>query len=238
MPFNALRRKRRAFKSMLGHCAEEYFQQSTRIMLETGLHRDEWSRSNNAIFIHVPKNAGTSVQTALGNLRDDQHHMPAEAYRRADPEFFAQAYKFAFSRNPWDRLVSTFHFITGSDHPFNQLITRTDLRGTPDFATFLRKLRNPLYRHQVISRLHFMPQTQFICDSDGKLIIDTIGRFEALPGSFDAVTAPLPGTPRLPQHNVGKHKHYTSYYEHEWQVKLVGAMYRADCDLLGYQFET
>lgn len=124
-----------------------------------------------------------------------------------------------------------------NEHEYNAKVRNLDLRGISDFSGFLTRLRNPIYRNQILTRLHFMPQTHFLCDRSGQIIVDAVGRFEDLPHSFAQVTAPLAGTFTLPQRNVGKHRHYTSYYQHDWQIELVGQMYRADNEILGYQYE-
>lgn len=66
------------------------------------------------IFIHVPKAAGSSVKTELYGRPQYGHRRIAEfqAYdRRKTAEFF----KFAFVRNPWDRLLSAHAYLTGGE---------------------------------------------------------------------------------------------------------------------------
>lgn len=231
-----LRAKRNAVLSMQGTYPEKHLQLSTARIREHGL-IDDWMREKQAIFVHIPKAAGRSIQHTLGIPIHDVAHIPAEAYRRADPEFWAQCYSFSIIRNPWDRLVSAFHFMRKNDHPYNLIVRNTDLLATPDFATFLRRLRRKLYRHQILSRLHFMPQTHFLCDPQGAVMVDAIGRFEELPGSFNALTERLPGEYELQERNRTAHKGFREYYEHDWQVALVGEMYASDVAQFGYRFE-
>ena len=61
------------------------------------------------IFIHIPKTAGSSIVEMLFN--EPSRHIPYFVYRDANPEKFRQFFKFAFVRNPWDRLVSTYFFL-------------------------------------------------------------------------------------------------------------------------------
>lgn len=63
-----------------------------------------FNREYNAIFIHIPKTAGSSIQEALGHGGHEtiHHYMEQEGFNRA--------FKFAFVRNPWDRFISMcFH---------------------------------------------------------------------------------------------------------------------------------
>lgn len=194
-------------------------------------------RSNQAIFIHIPKAAGRSIQYSLRMPIHNVAHLAAEAYLQADPEFFAAAYKFAIVRNPWDRLVSAYHFIRDSPSQYNEVVRNTDLRNTPDFASFLGKLRSPLFRNRIMARMHFLPQTHFLCDSKGKMLVDRVGRLEEMPGTFDFLTEPLSKRFELETHNKGSHKDFREYYTANWQIALVGRMYAADCRTFGYGFD-
>lgn len=233
---NPIRRKRRALESMLGIFAERNFRAATLQVLADGKLENEWVRTQKAIFVHVPKNAGSSVQEALGIPKEGLRHPPAEAWRRADPEFFDSAYTFAFTRNPWDRLVSCFHFIKNGKDPYNRMVAQIELRRAADFGEFLHMLRRPLWRHQILSRVHFMSQTHYLCDPNGKVLVKRIGRFEDLPDSFAYLTAPLQGEFVLPQSGKAPTRDYRSYFTEDWQVDLVGRIYADDCRNFGYAF--
>src|SRR5258708_2253062 len=61
------------------------------------------------IFIHIPKPGGSSMAAAL--FGEASRHVPYFEYEQANPRKFRQFFKFAFVRNPWDRLVSTYWFL-------------------------------------------------------------------------------------------------------------------------------
>lgn len=65
-----------------------------------------------AIFVHVPKCAGTSIENALKESQDRVvgGHTTALGYLRAFPEKFRDYFKFAIVRHPADRLVSAFNY--------------------------------------------------------------------------------------------------------------------------------
>ena len=75
------------------------------------------------LFIHIPKNAGTSIIRALlekhGGGRQTLHthrlglkkHVPAyTAQVRLPDQAWRKAFKFAVVRNPWERMVSTWRY--------------------------------------------------------------------------------------------------------------------------------
>jgi hypothetical protein len=61
------------------------------------------------IFIHIPKTAGTSVARTL--FGQGSRHVPYFEYEKVNGRKFNRYFKFAFVRNSWDRLVSTYFFL-------------------------------------------------------------------------------------------------------------------------------
>jgi len=106
-----------------------------------------YSARHNYIFIHIPKTGGTSLARALEAraAADDimlgdtpkalkrrhrvkgvaaagrlwKHSTLADIAGLVTPEQIAQARIFTMVRNPWDRVVSYYHWLQGQsfDHP-------------------------------------------------------------------------------------------------------------------------
>ena len=80
-------------------------------LLPRQFHRDR------AIFIHVPKCAGSALLDAW--LGFQTGHVTAAEYRAAGPAFFDRAYVFAFVRDPVTRFISAYdHLQTGDLWPY------------------------------------------------------------------------------------------------------------------------
>ena len=75
------------------------------------------------IFIHIPKTGGTSIAEpdyeggngALAGYLGEQDyaqagHIRAVGLKQRIGASWDQYFKFAFVRNPWDRLVSLYHY--------------------------------------------------------------------------------------------------------------------------------
>ena len=66
------------------------------------------------IFIHIPKCAGRSISRALG---EDFDHYTASYYHNNFPEHWQDYTVFTTVRNPYQRLVSMYHYI--KNEPFH-----------------------------------------------------------------------------------------------------------------------
>ena len=192
------------------------------------------------IFVHVPKAAGISVARALfGNLGGG--HNPIAVYRYVFSEAEFQSYfKFTFVRNPWDRTLSAFRFLTGGGmDPADRAWSESHLAAYADFSDFVvRGLRKP----QVISYDHFIPQHEFVClPYGGEIAVDFVGHFESLAADFERVKKRL-GVGHdvaLPRENATPGKpvsDYRSFYNSETK-EIVSEVYRKDIELFGYTFD-
>lgn len=140
-------------------------------------------------------------------------------------EAFADYFKFAFVRNPFDRFVSYCAFM---------------LRGGDAFQRQPRDVMyHFLFREPPEQHILFQPQAALLADEDGRtLLTDMIGRVEDMQGSYDAVCARI-GIPARPLDRVNgtRHADYRRYYDRPL-IDAVAARYARDLELFGYGFES
>ncbi len=198
----------------------------------------DWNRRHRAIFIHIPKTAGTTVLAALGAPSVFDTHAPNRAYARAYPEFYPGAYKFAFVRNPWDRFASSFHFMKyGTDWPMQQDWARRHI-GDLSFSEFTYRMRNPLFRASILAERFFWPQTFWLIGERDLQVVDDMFRFEAIPTAMQhlcerfGIDAPAE-TPHL---RKTEKPGFRELYDAE-MVDIVARIYRKDVESLGYKFD-
>lgn len=178
------------------------------------------------IFIHIPKTAGTSIYRWLNNgtVMMNYHHT-AWQYKEILKKDYNNFYKFAFVRNPWDRIVSFYRYYMMYD--------QNKLRKKPkqeSFETWLSRLYD--YKHVPLTQL------SYITDKNGNQIVDFVGRFENLKNDLKTVSnvigVALPANfyHEIPTH----HKHYMKMYNEETK-KIVNDLYKDDINYFQYTFK-
>lgn len=185
------------------------------------------------IFIHVPKTAGSSVARAL--FGTESRHVPYFEYERANPAKFRAYFKFAFVRNPWDRLVSSYFFLQrGGMNEVDRAWAAENLAAYPIFEKFVHEWLTP---ENVMGFPHFRPQAFYLADPNGKVMTDFLGRFENLRADFAEVARRLGRDVALSVSNKSEHAHFSSYYSDDMR-RIVGTVYERDAEIFGYRFDS
>ena len=183
------------------------------------------------IFVHINKTGGTSIEKIFEPEADQTDvlykHEAAEFYQHSFPDRFRLYFKFAFVRNPWDWLVSRYHWTRDHQGFFDY-----------SFHEFLRKLkeRSPLSEGQSwLDEQAMLPQVERLTVG-GAIAMNFVGRFESLQSDFDKVCANLRIEPTtLPHIFKTEHAPYVEYYDDETR-RIVEKVYAADIAAFGYRF--
>jgi len=193
------------------------------------------------LFVHIPKTAGNSIQTALRDYSEDQlvalrkeqdgierfglrnpeynikKHSTLAEYRDAlENEQFRSLYKFSCVRNPWDRMVSYYFTPTQSPETWDRKKFRKMISKIVSVADYLRLDQD---------------------DEDPFTNVDYIMRFENLAEDFRTVCGKVGiSAATLPRHNRSNREHYSKYYDDELR-ELVRTQFAAEIERFGYTFE-
>lgn len=155
-----------------------------------------------------------------------KHESATIVKEKMGAERFEEYYKFAFVRNPYDHLVSLYHYIRGTKGHF--LYKEVQELA---FADFL-----PLYLSTKPRR-----QVDFIYDEHlCECLVDHVGRFEHIAEevAFLADRLDIRGFKGMPHANKStkrKTTDYRSFYNAELR-SLVEAYFSADLERLNYEF--
>ena len=196
-----------------------------------GLYNSQFQQTK-SIFIHVPKIAGSSIAKALYGV--EQGHYPCFLFEAISQRKFKESFKFGFVRNPWDRVVSAYHYLAqGGKIEADRTWARAHLAGVRDFSDFVRnRLICPLVRESI----HFRSQTYFLCDHTGRIAVDFLGRFESLDRDFQVVADKVKPGARIRQSNSSSHNDFRTYYEADTR-DLVGRIYGEEIAKFRYTFD-
>ncbi len=186
------------------------------------------------IFIHIPKCAGVAVSTALFNNLAGGHATARQYQLIFSPTDFANYFKFAVVRNPWDRLVSAFHFLKGGGmDEVDRSWAAENLAPFDNFNDFVTQWVN---KNNVRTEIHLRPQVEFLCRRN-TLLVDFVGYFENLEHDFGCISSRLGmGDKILRKMNSSKRIDYKDYYT-EQTKRIVADVYWDDIRVLGYNFD-
>lgn len=204
------------------------------------------SHKHQFIFFAVPKTGTHSIRQALrpqlGDDDEEQVGLFVERWfkqpelreighghvsvKQLKPilgdEVFNRYFKFAFVRNPWGRFVSYCAFISRKTGRFEN-----------DPHGFMREM---VYSPPPLQHLLYQPQSELLCDQNGDLAIDFVGRVESMERDFAMLCERLHLEPEpLEQINSSEHRPYSDYYNSDLR-QLIGHKYRRDIELFDYRF--
>ena len=179
------------------------------------------------LFIHVPKTGGTSIANAL-DLPNVMHVSAVQERRDAGDEAWNSAFKFAFVRNPWDRIVSQYHYRLGKD----ETGIRTTGISFDEWVRLAYGFRDPkwCWRPEF-----FGQQRDWIQSEHGKIELDFVGRFETFESDCAFVATRLGILKPTPHLNRTEHRPYQEYYTGGTE-QIIRRCFKDDIALFGYEF--
>ncbi len=195
------------------------------------------------IFVEVPKTGSTSIRSIIGspakphlNIKETREKFISEYKQkhtniinrffknRAAKSKWEEYFKFGFVRNPWDRVVSLYLRKEG-----------IQMAGKMNFDEFVHWIQNS--SDTSIHPSKHKNQLDWFLDTNGKLAVDYIGKFETLDEDWRVISKKLGIEQPLPHANKNpkKKKHYTEYYNHELR-DIIADKFRIDIEYFDYKF--
>jgi len=178
-------------------------------------------------FVHINKTGGSSIEKALG--LPFQHLTALELRSLIGAERWARRFSFGFVRNPWDKVVSHYHYRVRTN--------QTDLGSVPipfdDWVMRAYGERDPRYHDQPKM---FQPQHEWLEDLDGTRLVDYVGRFERLHEDFTTVCDRIGVEATLPHLKRSAHPDYRDIYREDSR-EVVARVFGGDLERYGYTFD-
>lgn len=218
------------------------------------------SRKHRFIFIHIYKNAGTSITQALLPFAADKWQLYADRFAKRvnvalpfsprpfpihitaselideiGQEAYDPYFSFAFVRNPWDWQVSLYSYIV----KFSRHRLHKHIVSLGSFKNYIRWRCDPESQMQEAWSTDdlFRLQKDFLYSSDGYLLVDFVGRFENLYTDFESITERLAISAQLKKFNVSNSTPYQDFYDHETR-ELVRHAFQPDIECFNYDFDS
>jgi hypothetical protein len=173
------------------------------------------------IFVANCKTGTTSIVDAL-KIPGIKMHYPAWKLKTLShiAPYWDEYYTFAFTRNPWDLVVSWWHYMS----PGHKL---------KSFGYFLRHM----HMSTPIKKWSWISNYDAISDRNDNVIVDFVGRFENLQNDVNRVCDDLKiQRVKVRRKNVTKHRKYTTYYDCAGR-NIIGKRCWKDVMYLGYKYE-
>ena len=130
------------------------------------------------IFVHVPKNGGTSINNAIyGRFMG---HFRVSDIERVRPHLLRSLPSFAVTRNPWARAYSAWNFARAGAAMNDGAQIRTPARyQTAEFESFERFVLEWLPSRNLSREDYvFRPQSQFLLTHRGEIGVRHLGHIE------------------------------------------------------------
>jgi chondroitin 4-sulfotransferase 11 len=181
------------------------------------------SEEKKFIYMKPTKTAGTSIlrhvlEAKIPDIIHFKDHREKILLWRENltDEQLSEYFIFAFTRNPWDRIVSSAFYLK---IPVDQFLL--------NYNNYIKKFK---------ARIHSLP-IHFYTHLKETYFVNYLGRFETLQEDFDIICDRI-GIERtvLPHINKTEHKHYSMYYNLKTK-SLVEQIYYKDIKFYNYRFE-
>ena len=195
------------------------------------------NKEYNFIFVHVPKTAGNAIEVTLPKCDRRKNRalfremVPREKHLHLEDAPSNGMFKFGFTRNPWDRMVSLYHFRSQKDNQNNKFDQQRlrDLGFEKCLLTSILGENNPPWNRPELNMTNDAMTWLEGCDY--------IGRYETLQEDFDKISEIIGLEKKeLPHTNSSNHVDYREYYTDE-MIEYVARTHKRTIEKFGYTFD-
>lgn len=178
------------------------------------------------LFIHVPKVAGLSFKKLIGYENGVINYCGHTSIKDIQ--------SLAFVRNPYDRLVDAYFYLT-SEKRNNPVDIRAYeiLKEYADFKSFVLSIE----KDDLINRVmfHLKPMYYWLCDKNNNIAVDRIFKIEDI-GAIDNFLIESGFGMKLSdiKLNITEYGNYMDYLDAE-VIAEINNLYSLDFELFGYK---
>jgi len=209
------------------------------------------------IFVHIPKTGGTSIRKLLIGLKDTnimeedkKKYYYAEELKREkissihgkardylqimDRKLWDKSFKFTSVRNPWNLMVSSYHWWLQNGHQFHRLRHMYVDITKMSFKDYIKSAYGNFMINECVGNIE-----DWILDVDKNMLLDGLVRLENFEEDFNKLikkfNKSFNGLGNLTKTNVSGHRNYQDYYDLETQT-LVEKRFKFLIERCGYTY--
>ena len=195
------------------------------------------------IFVHIPKNAGSTVEVTLGihkkecmvegkdsiienGISYSLQHLTSKQLKTHNitKNIFDTYFKFAFVRNPYQRVLSEYFWLNQKN------ISKVKV-SPENFTKWIDEF------YSVIDKDHKLTQYEYLYDENKNVLVDFIGTVENFDEDFTTITKKF-GRPMFAKEynssRVKKSVNHSSYLTQENKEKIYN-LFKIDFETFGYE---
>jgi hypothetical protein len=222
------------------------------------LHKTAGESVSLALLPHLARGdlvLGTTLRGEFNNAWYDrryklQKHSGARKVRKhVGPEIWDSYLTFGFVRDPVDRARSLYHYyekmlklrrqtslrnvlgmLPGME--FRDVYRWPGMKAYMDSANFSEFIRHPNFNTRYLGTRR---QSDMLCDPDGRLLVDVVGKYETLQDDFSAIAARLGlKDATLPWRNTSGNREAARAPVDPADRAFIAEMYAKDYEIFGY----
>lgn len=209
-------------------------------------------------FIHIPKTAGKSIRSAFklgwhdknfNEMYPGQYNCSHRRAKHLTEEVIKNFDTFSVIRNPWDRVVSLYHYYSGRPDMKTHYDKITKYKTFESFVLDLKNIEicdvRDNNKKPGVFPDNFQSCSYFLCDDNDKILIKNLIRFEHLNDDLFhfankvnmKVSFPLKKHIKdTEERYLGlKHEYYKTYYNDKL-IQEVADKYERDIKIFGYEY--
>jgi hypothetical protein len=181
------------------------------------------------LYIHIPKTAGKSMETFMtGRKWWNPHTVGLNNLEQIKEGKYQDYFKYTIVRNPFDWIVSMYHFFAQGLHRSvmaRELQVLFSELGFDGFVRSFDELPKLMPKWKGLTSQH-----EFICDSGFNILLDHIIYYERLGEGVKLLRKRFGITGEFPHQNRSNHEDYRSYYNDDL-IRIVASKFSKDIEL-------
>ncbi len=180
------------------------------------------------IFTHIQKCGGTSVINFFNHRKNHNKIKIDIEYLKKINENVDDYFKFTIIRNPWDRMVSFYHYHKEKTLDKGFPTTTWNYIKDLNFSEFLKSSKFQIWssRNNITDYITY----------NKKPYIDYYINFENLEKDFEIIKKISGNHKKLKKHNKSFHFNYKKYYTKETK-EIINSLFKAEIDFFNFKFD-